>query len=62
MKSLVQITQQGKVKGLSASAAVSELLVGEIETRRALFRLLRCCPANLLGPVRKMLQGWSHSQ
>jgi hypothetical protein len=36
MKSLVQIKQQGKVKGLSASAAVSGLPVEEIETRGAL--------------------------
>jgi len=56
MKSLVQITQQGKVKGLSASAAVSGLPVKEFETRMALSRPLLCWPANFLGPVRKMSQ------
>ncbi len=56
MKSLVQITQQGKVKGMSASAAVSGLPFKEFETRMALSRPLLCWPANLLGPVRKMSQ------
>ena len=41
-KSLVQIKQQGKVKGMSASAEASGLPVEKIETRVALTRPLLC--------------------
>ncbi len=45
---------------MSASAEVSGLPVEEIETRVALIRPLLCWPVNVLVPLRKMSQGWSH--